>query len=130
MTINIQMDNEQTRIEESPKKRGRPPKTASKENDLELIPRAEVDKLIKAEIEKLEKELALAKANKVTPESDTVIIQMYLDKTRITDEEFIKKLIGWSITPEIARVLENKDAVLSRENLWKYIRQEYTPPKK
>lgn len=120
MTINVQMD-------EAPKKKGRPPKATKEDTHKgeELISRAEVDKIVAEELAKREKELREAAR---TP--DKALIETYKDKTRITDEEFIEKLIKWQIRVDVAEVLQNKDKELSREKLWEYIRKVYKPKKK
>lgn len=120
MTINVQMD-------ESPKKKGRPPKAIKEGSDKgeELISRSEVDRIVAEELAKREKEL---RERARTP--DQSLIATYKEKTRITDEEFIEKLIKWQIKVDIAEYLQNKDKDLSREKLWEYIRKEYKPKKK
>ena len=128
MTINIQTDEKETiveQVEKAPKKQAPPPKPTAAP---ELLSPAEVDKLIDKALAKREKEIR----KKIRAEgkgSDKPLIDTYKDKTRITDEGFIKKLIAWQISVPLAETLQNKDSELSREKLWEYLRKEHKPKK-
>jgi len=128
MTINIQTDEKETiaePVEKAPKKPAPAPKPTAAP---ELLTRAEVDKLIDKALANREKELR-KKIKKEGKGSDKPLIDTYKDKTRITDEKFIKQLISWQISVPLAETLQNKDSELSREKLWEYLRKEHKPKK-
>ena len=92
----------------------------------ELIRAEDLQKIIDDE---LEKRAAEQKANPKKFD-DVRLIGTYKQLTSLTDEDFIKRLIQWHVSTELAKILFDHHATFDKKKLWQFLRDNYRPNKK
>jgi len=80
---------------------------------------------------------AVAEDRKLRASTDSADKKKYKDKfikeyaeiSTLTDKDFIRKLISWHVPAKLASHLRDSHAILSRQRLWEYLRENYREPK-
>lgn len=90
---------------------------------------AELNKLIESENKKAVTE-AKKRERKVVEKQSSMRIADFMGISGLTDEDFCKKLMSWNVQPEWARCLREGHVKLTRQAVFKMMRENYVRPRR
>ena len=89
----------------------------------------ELQKLIDSEKKKAVRE-AKKSERKVVEKQSKMRIADFMGNSGLTDEDFCKQLMAWNVQPEWARCLREGHKKLTRQAIFKMMRENYVRPRK